>query len=109
MITVTEIAAAKIKEITDAENLQGQGLRVRVIGGGCSGFTHDLYFEDADGVGELDEEFESRGVKVYIDPLSLQYLEGVEIDFVEGVHGAGFKFNNPNVKGSCGCGSSVSF
>ena len=107
MITVTELAAAKIKEIAEAENLHGQGIRVRVVGGGCSGFTHDLYFEDA--VGELDEEFESRGVKLYIDPLSLQYLEDVEIDFTEGVHGAGFKFNNPNVKGSCGCGSSVSF
>ena len=107
MITVTELAAAKIKEIAEAENLHGQGIRVRVVGGGCSGFTHDLYFEDA--VGELDEEFESRGVKLYIDPLSLQYLEDVEIDFTEGVHGGGFKFNNPNVKGSCGCGSSVSF
>ena len=107
MITVTELAAAKIKEITDAENLQGQGIRVRVVGGGCSGFTHDLYFDEA--VGEMDEEFESRGVKLYVDPLSLQYLEDVEIDFTEGTHGAGFKFNNPNVKGSCGCGSSVSF
>lgn len=107
MITVTELAAAKIKEIAEAENLHGHGIRVRVVGGGCSGFTHDLYFEDT--IGEMDEEFESRGVKLYIDPLSLQYLEDVEVDFTEGVHGSGFKFNNPNVKGSCGCGSSVSF
>ena len=107
MITVTELAAAKIKEIADAENLHGQGIRVRVVGGGCSGFTHDLYFDEA--VGEMDEEFESRGIKLYIDPLSLQYLEDVEIDFTEGIHASGFKFNNPNVKGSCGCGSSVSF
>lgn len=107
MITVTEVAAAKIKEITEAESLHGQGIRVRVIGGGCAGFTHDLYFEDT--VSELDEEIESNGVKLYVDPLSLQYLEGVEVDYVEGTHGSGFKFNNPNVKGSCGCGSSVSF
>ena len=107
MITITEKAAEKVKEIASSEALEGQGLRLRVIGGGCAGFSYDLYFEDK--MGEMDEEFESRGVKVYIDPLSLQYLEGVEIDFVEGVHGAGFKFNNPNVKGSCGCGSSVSF
>jgi iron-sulfur cluster insertion protein len=107
MITVTELAAAKIREIAVAENLQDQGIRVRVIGGGCSGFTHDLYFDDT--VGELDEVFESLGVKLYIDPLSLQYLENVEIDFTDGIHGSGFKFNNPNSKGSCGCGSSVAF
>ena len=107
MLTVTEHAATKIRQIADAENLHGQGIRVRVVGGGCSGFTHDLYFDDV--VGDMDEVFESHGVKLYVDPLSAQYLEGVEIDFVEGVHGSGFKFNNPNVKGTCGCGSSVSF
>jgi len=56
----------------------------------------------------MDEEFECQGVKLYVDPMSFQYLEGVEIDYVEGLHGAGFKFNNPNSKGSCGCGSSFS-
>jgi iron-sulfur cluster insertion protein len=104
MITITEKAAAKVKEIAEAESLQGQGLRLRVIGGGCAGFTYDLYFEDQ--IGELDEQFESLGVKLYIDPLSFQYLENTEIDYVEGIHGSGFKFNNPNVKGTCGCGSS---
>lgn len=106
MITITERAAAKVKEIADSENLQGQSLRLRVIGGGCSGFTYDLYFEDA--VGELDELFESQGVKLTVDPLSYQYLENTEIDYVEELHAAGFKFNNPNSKGSCGCGSSFS-
>ena len=106
MITITEKAAAKVKEIANAESLEGQGLRLRVIGGGCAGFTYDLYFEDK--VGEMDEEFESHGVKLYVDPLSFQYLEQTEIDFVDGVHGSGFKFNNPNVKGSGGCGSSFS-
>jgi iron-sulfur cluster insertion protein len=106
MITITEKAAAKVKDIATSENLEGQGLRLRVVGGGCAGFSYDLYFEDK--VGEMDEEFESNGVKLYIDPLSFQYLEATEIDFVESEHGSGFKFNNPNVKGSCGCGSSFS-
>ncbi|WP_394827488.1 iron-sulfur cluster insertion protein ErpA [Pendulispora albinea] len=106
MITITEKAATKVKEIASAEALEGQGLRLRVVGGGCAGFSYDLYFEDA--VGEMDEEYESNGVKLYVDPLSHQYLEETEIDYVEGVHGSGFKFNNPNVKGTCGCGSSFS-
>lgn len=106
MITITERAAEKVKEIAAAENLEGQGLRLRVVGGGCAGFSYDLYFEEA--VTEMDEEYESRGVKLYVDPLSHQYLENTEIDYVEATHGAGFKFNNPNVKGSCGCGSSFS-
>lgn len=106
MITITERAAEKVKEIATAESLDGQGLRLRVVGGGCAGFSYDLYFEDK--VGDMDEEYESRGVKLYVDPLSHQYLEDTEIDYVEGTHGAGFKFNNPNVKGSCGCGSSFS-
>ncbi|WP_394830928.1 iron-sulfur cluster insertion protein ErpA [Pendulispora rubella] len=106
MITITEKAASKVKEIAAAEALEGQGLRLRVVGGGCAGFSYDLYFEDA--IGEMDEEYESNGVKLYVDPLSHQYLEETEIDYVEGVHGSGFKFNNPNVKGTCGCGSSFS-
>jgi iron-sulfur cluster insertion protein len=106
MITVTERAAEKVRQIANEENLEGQGLRLRVIGGGCAGFTYDLYFEDA--VSDVDEQFESLGVKLYVDPLSFQYLEHTEIDYVEGVHGSGFKFNNPNSKGSCGCGSSFS-
>ncbi len=107
MITITDKAAAKVKEIASQESLEGQGLRLRVIGGGCAGFQYDLYFEDS--VTDMDESFESNGVKLYVDPLSYQYLEQTEIDYVEGTHGSGFKFNNPNVKGSCGCGSSVNF
>ena len=107
MISVTDRAAAKVKEIAQAEDLASQGLRLRVVGGGCAGFSYDLYFEDE--VGDMDEQFESNGVKLYVDPLSFQYLENTEIDYVEGVHGSGFKFNNPNTTGSCGCGSSVKF
>lgn len=106
MITLTPKAAAKVKEIREAESLGEQGLRLRVIGGGCSGFQYDLYFEDKPT--EMDELFESNGVKMYVDPLSYQYLDGTEIDYVEGVHGSGFKFGNPNVSGTCGCGSSFS-
>ncbi|MEM9691618.1 MAG: iron-sulfur cluster insertion protein ErpA [Myxococcota bacterium] len=106
MISITEKAASKVHEIASEEGLQGQGLRLRVIGGGCAGFNYDLYFEDEPT--SMDEEFVHQGVKMYVDPLSYQYLDGTEIDFVEGLHGSGFKFNNPNVTSTCGCGSSFS-
>ncbi len=104
MISLTAIAAGKVKEISSSEGLDGQGLRLRVIGGGCAGFQYDLYFEDVPT--DLDERFESHGIPLYVDPLSYQYLDGTEIDYVETPHGAGFKFGNPNVSGTCGCGSS---
>jgi iron-sulfur cluster insertion protein len=106
MITLTEKAAAKVREIRDSENLGNQGLRLRVIGGGCSGFQYDLFFEDE--VNDMDEQYESAGIPLYIDMISHQYLDGVEVDYVEGLHGAGFKFLNPNAKSTCGCGSSFS-
>ena len=106
MITITQKAAEKVQEIAQAEDLIGQGLRLRVVGGGCAGFSYDLYFEDKPG--EMDEEFEDKGIKLFVDPLSYQYLDGTEIDYVEGLHGSGFKFGNPNAKTSCGCGSSFS-
>lgn len=105
-LSLTDKAIAKVKEIREAEGLGEQGLRVRVIGGGCSGFTYDLFFEDE--VSDVDQTFESGGIKLYVDMMSFQYLEGVEIDYVEGLHGAGFKFLNPNAKSTCGCGSSFS-
>jgi iron-sulfur cluster insertion protein len=104
MISITPLAAEKVKDIAQAEGLNGQGLRLRVIGGGCAGFQYDLYFEDSPT--DLDETFESHGVRLYVDPLSYQYLDGTEIDYVDGVQGSGFKFGNPNVTGTCGCGSS---
>ncbi len=106
MIELTEKAAEKVREIATSEGLAGQGLRVQVKGGGCSGFQYDLYFDEKPG--DMDQILESHGVQLYVDPLSLQYLENTEIDYVEGLHGAGFKFGNPNVKGTCGCGSSFS-
>jgi iron-sulfur cluster insertion protein len=104
MISITKLAAEKVTEIATAEGLIGQGLRLRVIGGGCAGFQYDLYFEE--GPTEMDEQFESHGIALYIDPLSYQYLDGTEVDYVEGPHGSGFKFGNPNVSSTCGCGSS---
>jgi iron-sulfur cluster insertion protein len=103
---LTAIAAEKVREIKAAEGIEeSYGLRMRVVGGGCSGFSYDLYFDQ---VGEMDQTFESHGIKVVVDPMSLQYLAGTEVDYVEGLQGAGFKFGNPNVKGTCGCGSSFS-
>lgn len=105
-LQLTDKAAEKVREIREAEGLGEQGLRVRVIGGGCSGFSYDLFFEDE--ISDLDQKFESHGISMYVDMMSFQYLEGVEIDYVESLHGAGFKFQNPNAKSTCGCGSSFS-
>ncbi len=106
-IQLTARAAEKVKEIQAAENIEeGLGLRLRVVGGGCSGFAYDLYFDqEQEGV---DRTLTSHGVKILVDMMSFQYLVGTEVDYVEGLQGAGFKFGNPNVKSTCGCGSSFS-
>lgn len=105
MITLTDRAAEKVKEIQKAEDLGEQGLRLRVIGGGCSGFTYDLFFDDETDE-SVDETFDSHGIRLFVDMMSYTYLEGTEIDYVEGLYGAGFKFSNPTAKSTCGCGSS---
>jgi iron-sulfur cluster insertion protein len=106
MVKITPIAASKVNEIRDAEAIEGQmALRLRVVGGGCAGFSYDLYF---DAPTEVDQQFDVAGVKVVVDEMSLMYLVGTQIDYVEGLQGAGFKFQNPNVKTTCGCGSSFS-
>jgi len=106
MVLITSIAASKVNEIRDAEAIEtNMALRLRVVGGGCAGFNYDLYFDEPT---EVDRQFEIQGVKVVVDEMSLMYLVGTEIDYVEGLQGAGFKFNNPNVKTTCGCGSSFS-
>lgn len=103
-INLTERAAEKVRDIRSSENIEDSyGLRLRVVGGGCSGFTYDLYFDQKT---QIDKEYSSFGVQLVIDQMSLQYLRGTEVDYVEGLQGAGFKFNNPNVKSTCGCGSS---
>jgi len=103
---LTAKAAEKVKEIQASENIEASyGLRLRVVGGGCSGFAYDLYFDQ---LTEMDRTFDSHGVKLIVDEMSLQYLAGTTVDYVEGLQGAGFKFVNPNVKSTCGCGSSFS-
>lgn len=106
MLRLTPVAAAKVNEIRQAEGIEaGMALRLRVVGGGCAGFSYDLYFDEP---AEVDRQFAVQGVQCIVDEMSLMYLVGTEIDYVEGLQGAGFKFQNPNVKSTCGCGSSFS-
>lgn len=106
MLRITPGAATKVNEIRSAEGIENSmALRLRVVGGGCAGFSYDLYFDEP---AEVDRQFEVAGVRCIVDEMSLMYLVGTEIDYVEGLQGAGFKFQNPNVKSTCGCGSSFS-
>ena len=103
-INFTGNAIAKVKEIMAQQNPVPAGLRVGVVGGGCSGFSYSMSFEN--GAGMMDKTFDFDGLKVYVDATSLMYLKGVSVDYIETLEGAGFKFDNPNVKSTCGCGSS---
>jgi len=105
-VTLTAKAVEMVKNAMAQENLQGYGIRVGVVGGGCSGFQYSMDFENQPKDGDLS--FDVDGVKVYLDPMSSMYLQGVTIDYVVGLQGAGFKFNNPSAKNTCGCGSSFS-
>jgi iron-sulfur cluster assembly accessory protein len=99
-------AIAKVKEIMGQQNPVPAGLRIGVVGGGCSGFSYSMQFENAAGM--MDKTFEMDGLKVFVDATSVMYLNGCVVDYVETLEGAGFKFENPNVKSTCGCGSSFS-
>jgi len=104
-ITLTGKAAEKIGELLGGqEDSEGQALRVAVRGGGCSGFQYALAFDRANE--EDDHVFEVDGVAVVVDKVSMQFVFGSEVDYVEGLQGAGFQVNNPNVVAACGCGSS---
>ncbi len=106
MINVTEKAANQIRLLIERDNLQDHGLRVAVVGGGCSGLSYKLNFEkDA---AEGDKIFEVHGVKIYLDGKSHLFVNGLTLDFSDGLNGSGFTFDNPNAKSSCGCGSSFS-
>ena len=105
-LTMTASAVTKVKEIMGQQNPAPAGLRVGVVGGGCSGFSYSMSFENQAGV--MDKVFDFDGLKVYVDATSLMYLTGAIVDYVETLEGAGFKFENPNVKSTCGCGSSFS-
>ena len=104
MIQLTEKAVNKVREILDTQEPKPAGLRIAVVGGGCSGFSYSMAFENSPNM--LDKTYNYDGLKVFIDQASLLYLEGAEVDYVESIEGSGFKFNNPNVKSTCGCGSS---
>jgi iron-sulfur cluster insertion protein len=105
MINLTPVASTKVKEIMNMQSPTPVALRVAVVGGGCSGFQYSLGFDvrkDGDIITELD------GVNVLVDEISLPYIAGTTLDYVEGLHNAGFRFDNPRASRTCGCGSSFS-
>jgi iron-sulfur cluster insertion protein len=105
-ISVTDEAAGRISELLSEENKSTAGLRVFVQGGGCSGFQYGLMIEEGNGDVDADQIFASNGVKVFVDPISVRYLAGAEVDFVDNLTGGGFTITNPNAKTTCGCGQS---
>ena len=105
-IEITPSAVSKVKDIMAQQSPQPTGLRVSVVGGGCSGFSYQMNFENESN--GIDKVYDFDGLKVFVDQASLMYLNGTRIDYVETLEGAGFKFDNPNVKTTCGCGSSFS-
>ncbi len=106
MITLTETAASKVKELIEAEGEPGLALRVAVRPGGCSGYSYEMFF-DSD-ISDDDRSAEYSGVKVVSDAMSAQLLDGATLDFKDGLMGAGFAIENPNAQSSCGCGKSFS-
>jgi iron-sulfur cluster assembly accessory protein len=105
-LQLTSKAVEKVKEILTQQTPHPIGLRVAVVGGGCSGFSYQMNFENQ--TNGIDKTYEFDGLKVFVDQASLMYLNGTRIDYVESLEGSGFKFENPNVKTTCGCGSSFS-
>jgi iron-sulfur cluster assembly accessory protein len=105
-VSLTPNAVSKVKEIMGQQTPVPAGLRIGVVGGGCSGFSYSMAFENAAGM--MDKTFDMGGLKVFVDATSVMYLNGCVVDYVETLEGAGFKFENPNVKSTCGCGSSFS-
>lgn len=104
-VTLTPTAVGTVTRFLEEHGAGGEaGLRIAVLPGGCSGFQYSLNIED--GPEDDDELMTLEGIRVFIDPFSAQYLDGVEIDYVTGMMGSGFTFRNPNATGGCGCGSS---
>jgi len=106
MIQLTPRAIEKVKEILGAQEPKPAGLRISVVGGGCSGFNYSMAFENSPNM--LDKTYSFDDLKVFIDQASMLYLDGASVDYIETLEGAGFKFDNPNVRSTCGCGSSFS-
>ena len=106
-LQLTETAVTKVKEVLAQQEPKPAGLRIGVVGGGCSGFSYSMVFETAEPT-PMDKVLQFDGLKVFVDQTSLMYLDGTRVDYIESLEGAGFKFENPNVKSTCGCGSSFS-
>lgn len=106
MITLTEKALEKVKSLQQQEGKAGYALRLRVVGGGCSGYSYSMDFDEKSELG--DNVFENQGVKILVDPKSLPMVDNAQVDWVDAMTGAGFTLQNPNAKGSCGCGHSFS-
>ena len=103
-VVLTPKALEMVRDAMQQEGLSGFGIRVGVMGGGCAGFQYSMDFEKEPREGDLS--LQQDGVTLLVDPMSSMYLQGVTIDYVQGLQGAGFKFENPNAKQTCGCGSS---
>jgi iron-sulfur cluster assembly accessory protein len=103
ILSATPAATTKIRELQEREELHDKGLRVRVVGGGCHGFSYALGFDD---IKDTDSILEIGGVRFLVDKFSAPYLMGAEVDYVDSLMGAGFKISNPNAKSTCGCGES---
>lgn len=106
MITLTDSAATKVRQLIDQEGEDGLALRVAVRPGGCSGFSYEMFFDTDISADDLASEFS--GVKVVVDPSSAQLLQGAELDYKDSLEKSGFEINNPNAQRTCGCGSSFS-
>jgi iron-sulfur cluster assembly accessory protein len=105
-LTLTDSATVKVREIMATQDPLPAGLRIGVVGGGCSGFQYSMSFENQAGM--MDKVLNFDGLKVFVDATSMMYLNGCVVDYVETLEAAGFKFENPSVKSTCGCGSSFS-
>jgi iron-sulfur cluster insertion protein len=103
-LTLTPNAVAKVREIMATQDPLPAGLRIGVVGGGCSGFQYSMAFENQPGM--MDKVYNFGDLKVFVDATSLMYLNGCTVDYLETLEAAGFKFENPQVKSTCGCGSS---
>lgn len=106
-VALTPKAIEMVKDAIQREGLVGWGIRVGVMGGGCAGFQYSMDFEKDPKDGDMT--YEQEGVRLFVDPMSSMYLQGVTVDYVVGLQGAGFKFSNPNARTTCGCGSSFSY
>lgn len=104
VVSLTEAAASKVRQLIERDGRAGYALRLKVVGGGCSGLQYQLMFDDK--VGDWDQKAEVHGVPVVVDSKSAVYLLGTKIDYVDDLNGSGFKIENPNATSTCGCGQS---